>query len=515
MGLKRQRLMDQGSSYYGTPGPSYMYNAPPPPPPSYSYIPPPFPVVRLRGLPFDCAEAEIVDFFHGLDVIDVLFVHKGGKFTGEAYCVLGYPLQLDFALQRNRQNIGKRYVEVFRSRKDEYYKAIANEVFDAPGGSPRRGAPRARSSDDTRDLSEFKGLLRLRGLPFSCTREEIINFFKDFKLSEDKIHLIANSEGRPAGEAFVEFSSPEDSRAAMSKDRMTLGYRYIELFPASREELEEAASRGRWVTISYSISFSVIYVRHPDPKLVHKVAWAKPEKCWSRKNALISGTGSSPTNKLVNPLSGPLKGFVDPTADIHLYCHHWFQDELCHVVLPIYRELGFRRWKRLSRGLGVERGKELDVLMNVLGFKTLIKILIVESTTSALAFNADKLKPKLRDAMVLIMKGDIDTIALLPKSFEGKDPTEPTPILRMRGLPFSAGKDDIIDFFKNFRLPEESIHIIFNFEGRPTGEAFVEFASVDDAKAALAKDRMTLGSRYIELFPSSAEELNEAASRGR
>ncbi|KAL0389327.1 UNVERIFIED_CONTAM: G-rich sequence factor 1 [Sesamum calycinum] len=313
MGLKRQRLTDQGSSYYGTPGPSYMYNAPPPPPPSYSYIPPPFPVVRLRGLPFDCAEAEIVDFFHGLDVIDVLFVHKGGKFTGEAYCVLGYPLQIDFALQRNRQNIGKRYVEVFRSRKDEYYKAIANEVFDAPGGSPRRGAPRARSSDETRDLSEFKGLLR------------------------------------PAGEAFVEFASPEDSRAAMSKDRMTLGYRYIELFPASREELEEAASRGR----------------------------------------------------------------------------------------------------------------------------------------------------------------------LLPKSFEGKDPSEPTPILRMRGLPFSAGKDDIIDFFKNFTLSEESIHIIFNFEGRPTGEAFVEFATADDAKAALAKDRMTLGSRYIELFPSSAEELNEAASRGR
>ncbi|KAL0390813.1 UNVERIFIED_CONTAM: RNA-binding protein sym-2 [Sesamum calycinum] len=319
MGFKRQRLMDQGSSYYGTPGPSYMYDAPPPPPPAYSYIPPPFPVVRLRGLPFDCAEAEIVDFF-----------------------------MIDFALQRNRQNIGRRYVEVFRSRKDEYYKAIANEVLEAPGGSPRRAASRARSSAE-RDLSEFKGVLRLRGLPFSASKEEIINFFKDFALSEDKVHLIANSEGRPAGEAFVEFATPEDSRDAMSKDRMTLGYRYIELFPASREELEEAASRGR----------------------------------------------------------------------------------------------------------------------------------------------------------------------LMPKSFEGKDATEPTTVLRMRGLPFSAGKDDIIDFFKNFTLSEESIHITYNFEGRPTGEAFVEFASAEDAKEALAKDRMTLGSRYIELFASSPEELNEAASRGR
>lgn len=103
----------------------------------------------------------------------------------------------------------------------------------------------------------------------------------------------------------------------------------------------------------------------------------------------------------------------------------------------------------------------------------------------------------------------------MSKSFEGKDTSEPSPVLRMRGLPFSAGKDDIIDFFKNFSVSEDSIHISFNHEGRPTGEAFVEFASEEDAKAALAKDRMTLGSRYIELFQSSTEELNEAVSKAR
>ncbi|XP_071917126.1 uncharacterized protein [Coffea arabica] len=352
MGLKRQRVMDHGSSYFGAPpGPSYMYNPPPPAPPAYSYIgqPPPFPVVRLRGLPFDCTEADIAEFFHNLDVIDVLFVHKGGKFTGEAFSVLGYPLQVDFALQRNRQNIGRRYVEVFRSRKDEYYKAIANEVSDARGGSPRRAVPRARSFDEGKDLAEHTGFLRMRGLPFSASKEDIIDFFKDFVLSEEKISITATSDGRPTGEAYVEFASPEDSRAAMSRDRMTLGSRYIELFPSSREELDEAISRG----------------------------------------------------------------------------------------------------------------------------------------------------------------------GLLPKSADGKDLTVPTGVLRMRGLPFSAGKDDIMEFFKDFVLSEDSIHVTFNFEGRPTGEAFVEFASPEDAKAALAKDRMTLGSRYIELFPSSLEELNESASRGR
>ncbi|KAL6976654.1 hypothetical protein U1Q18_025441 [Sarracenia purpurea var. burkii] len=352
MGSKRQRVMDPGSSFYGTsPGSSFMYNPPP-----YSYIgqPPPFPVVRLRGLPFDCSEADIVEFFHGLDIVDVLFVHKNGKFTGEAYCVLAYPLQVDFALQRNMQNIGRRYVEVFRSKRQEYYKAIASEVSDSHGGSPHRSVPRAKSSDDGKDLAEHTGVLRLRGLPFSAGKDDIMDFFKDFELSEDSIHITANAEGRPTGEAFVEFVNAEDSKAAMRKDRMTLGNRYIELFPSSHEELNAAVSRGR---------------------------------------------------------------------------------------------------------------------LNVSS------------------------KPKSSD--------------------EGKEFAEHGGVLRMRGLPYSAGKDDILDFFKDFVLSEDSIHFTFNSEGRPTGEAFVEFASAEDSEAAMAKDRMTLGSRYIELFPSSLEELNEPASRRR
>ncbi|KAI4385379.1 hypothetical protein MLD38_003413 [Melastoma candidum] len=92
---------------------------------------------------------------------------------------------------------------------------------------------------------------------------------------------------------------------------------------------------------------------------------------------------------------------------------------------------------------------------------------------------------------------------------------EHTGILRMRGLPFSAGKDDILDFFKDFDLNEESVHIALNSEGRPSGDAYVEFMSKEDSKAAMCKDRMTLGSRYIELFAATREDMEEAVSRGR
>ena len=50
---------------------------------------------------------------------------------------------------------------------------------------------------------------------------------------------------------------------------------------------------------------------------------------------------------------------------------------------------------------------------------------------------------------------------------------------------------------------------------RPSGVAFVEFASAEDAKTAMRKDRHTMGNRYVELFPSSREEATRAATAAR
>lgn len=241
MGLKRQQIFDSGSSFYGAPsGSGLMYNS------SYVYAaePQPFPVVRLRGLPFDCTEVDVLDFFHGLDLLDILFVHKDGRFSGEAFCVLAYPLQVDYAIQRDRRNIGRRYIEVFRSKKQEYYSAIAHEISDTRGGSPIRGFHRAKSNDDEKDLIEHTGILRMRGLPYSAGKEDILDFFKDYELSEDGIHIVLNSDSRPSGEAYVKFANPDVSRFAMAKNRMTLGKRYIELFPSTKKEMDDALSKG-------------------------------------------------------------------------------------------------------------------------------------------------------------------------------------------------------------------------------------------------------------------------------
>jgi RNA recognition motif. (a.k.a. RRM, RBD, or RNP domain) len=88
-----------------------------------------------------------------------------------------------------------------------------------------------------------------------------------------------------------------------------------------------------------------------------------------------------------------------------------------------------------------------------------------------------------------------------------------TGYLRMRGLPFSATKDDIFNFFNGYNPVQESIVLTYRNDGRATGEAYIGFESPDDSKRAMELHRRSLGSRYIELFISNKDEQSRALSR--
>ncbi|KAK1361576.1 Heterogeneous nuclear ribonucleoprotein F [Heracleum sosnowskyi] len=244
IGSKRPRMMEsnpyfavgsgsRGFQPYGDYGGGYQLST--------------FPVVRLRGIPFDCTDIDVFKFFDGLDVVDVLLVNKNGRFSGEAFVVFAGPMQADLALQRDRQNMGRRYVEVFRCKKQEYYNAVASEVnYDGIHDNEFRRSPPARSKrSQDKDQMEYTEILKLRGLPFSTKKSSIAQFFKDYKLVEGKIHIACRADGKATGEAFVEFISAEEAKNAMAKDKKTIGSRYIELFPSTPDEARRAASRSR------------------------------------------------------------------------------------------------------------------------------------------------------------------------------------------------------------------------------------------------------------------------------
>ncbi|KAF5178123.1 Epithelial splicing regulatory protein [Thalictrum thalictroides] len=246
VGSKRQRMIES-HPYFAVSGGTSSYQP-------YSYgggWSPAFPVVKLRGLPFDCSDIDIFKFFAGLDIVDVLLVNKNGRFTGEAFVVFSSPMQSEIALQRDRQNMGRRYVEVFRCNKQDYYRAVASEVkyegiYDEYRASPppTNPAKRSRKSVD-KDQLEYTEILKLRGLPYSATKYDIVEFFDEFELTEDNVHIGCRPDGKATGEAYVEFESVDDARKAMGKDKMTIGSRYVELFPSTSDEARRAESRSR------------------------------------------------------------------------------------------------------------------------------------------------------------------------------------------------------------------------------------------------------------------------------
>ncbi|CAI0421796.1 unnamed protein product [Linum tenue] len=210
---------------------------------------PPFPVVRLRGLPFNCTDIDIFKFFVGLDIVDVLLANKNGRFTGEAFVVFANSIQVEFALQKDRQNMGRRYVEVFRCKRQDYYNAVAAEVNyegiydnDYHGSSP---PPTRGKRFEDKEQMEYTEILKMRGLPFSVKKPEIVEFFRDYQLVEERVHIACRPDGKATGEAFVEFVSAEEAKRAMNKDKMTIGKRYVELFPSTPDEARRAESRSR------------------------------------------------------------------------------------------------------------------------------------------------------------------------------------------------------------------------------------------------------------------------------
>jgi len=194
-------------------------------------------VLRLRGLPWQAGEQEIRDFMRGFDLHEVYLVTNNGRATGEAFVRLGTQEEAAQAVSdRHRQSIGHRYIEVFSSSQQEYDTAVSR----AGGGLGRAGSPSSAPG---------VAVLKCRGLPFNTTAHEIASFFDTTPISASNVQIVTAHDGRANGEAFVEFSSVEESRRAMAdKNRERIGHRYIELFESTVEERSSviiARSGGR------------------------------------------------------------------------------------------------------------------------------------------------------------------------------------------------------------------------------------------------------------------------------
>ncbi|KAM8937409.1 G-rich sequence factor 1 [Lycaon pictus] len=222
-------------------------------------------VVRLRGLPYSCNEKDIVDFFAGLNIVDITFVmdYRGRRKTGEAYVQFEEPEMANQALLKHREEIGNRYIEIFPSRRNEVRTHVGSHKGKKMASSPtakyitepEMAFEEHEVNEDIRPMTAFESekeielpkemseklpeavdfgatsslhFVHMRGLPFQANAQDIINFFAPLK--PVRITMEYSSNGKATGEADVHFDTHEDAVAAMLKDRSHVHHRYIELF---------------------------------------------------------------------------------------------------------------------------------------------------------------------------------------------------------------------------------------------------------------------------------------------
>ena len=78
----------------------------------------------------------------------------------------------------------------------------------------------------------------------------------------------------------------------------------------------------------------------------------------------------------------------------------------------------------------------------------------------------------------------------------------------------AGAEDDISAFLAPVPVPTGGIHLMNGANGRPSGLAYVELSTEAEQKDALAKDKQSIGGRYIDIFSCSQNELQARLAGG-
>jgi RNA recognition motif-containing protein len=235
-------------------------------------------VLRLRGLPYHATSDEVIDFMYGVELsrecVHIIY-GRDGRPSGEAYLELKTEVDMKKAMGKHKEHLGSRYVEIFRSNPSELADVLwhgrVNGSHPSPSSSPLSGGiplsksigspAESRTSDTPSSTATTPSMrsplphqpspmaplssenialqshIRLRGLPFTAVESDILQFFAHANIYPVAVLMVPSRSGRPTGECFVELSTDDDVKKALTLHKEIMGNRYIEIFRPQRSDI--------------------------------------------------------------------------------------------------------------------------------------------------------------------------------------------------------------------------------------------------------------------------------------
>ncbi|XP_069789262.1 probable RNA-binding protein 19 [Narcine bancroftii] len=191
--------------------------------------------LKLRGAHFNVKEKQVQEFFSPLQLAAIRIIkNANGNTTGYIFVDFHSEEDLEQALKRNRDYMGKRYIELFRVNNKQRTNPVKKDYN-------QKWLKRQKKVGEVEEDISDSGRLFVRNLPYTCTEDDLEKLFSKYgPLSE--IHFPVDKLMKaPKGYAFITFMIPEHAVQAFAElDGVVFQGRMMHILPSIiKEEKDE------------------------------------------------------------------------------------------------------------------------------------------------------------------------------------------------------------------------------------------------------------------------------------
>ncbi|CAF3777142.1 unnamed protein product [Rotaria socialis] len=175
-------------------------------------------LIKLRGIPYSSTKDDIKKFLHPCRIDTIHLFNNRGSSSDE--CLVDLELEADVkdALKKSNQLMGNRYIEILQATVYEYNFFVKHKGM----------------------ISWREPVIRMNGLPYTCTMGDVQNFFKDIPIARNGIYITRDMTDNALGGGYVAFISMDNAYKAMDiYDQAHIQHRYIQLSPSTYDEAKK------------------------------------------------------------------------------------------------------------------------------------------------------------------------------------------------------------------------------------------------------------------------------------
>uniref|UniRef100_A0A8D9FA09 RNA-binding protein fusilli n=1 Tax=Cacopsylla melanoneura TaxID=428564 RepID=A0A8D9FA09_9HEMI len=331
-------------------------------------------------------------------------------------------------------------------------------------------------------------VVRVRGLPWQSSDQDIAKFFRGLNVAKGGVALCLSAFGRRNGEAIVRFIDQEHRDMALKRHKHHIGKRYIEVTKAVGEDFINVAGGNNNEAQAFLTRGAQVIIRMR----------GLPYECTAKQVIEFFIAGTENSCNVMDGEEGVLfvkKPDGKATGDAFVLFE---KEEEADKALSKHKESIGVRYIELFRSTTAEVQQVLNKTME-----------LPKNNNSLVSSNNNGLgvQPPILSHLAQV------PVSYLPQhiitSGTRKD------CIRLRGLPYDASVEHILEFLGEFasNIVYQGVHMVYNTQGQPSGEAFIQMDSEQSAflAAQLRHNRyMIIGKkqRYIEVFQCSGEDMN-------